>query len=328
MDGIARTVFIIDGNYTRKGFAHLAEHGIEGRIYSMDFVALSDYVASVVEVQTGLRCVYAEKKVYMGSNTQLDSLNQAYYRALDEAGFSRSTFNLRSPDSQSAYPTLKEDAVDTTIAFEVAKSFYSTPRDDRFNTLVLYAGDGDLVPVVRGLRSEGVRVLVIYYDFKTAISTTRASQALLEEADRVVSISSLLDERVSKQIKAIFQQAETSSIASLPAQCKSQERPILQQQTSVSIPPLLSRGLLEETIASCCKDKDGWVLGAQLGKEIEQHIGGKLPVKLRPELEKYPTVFETKDSPAFSVRLRKDEPQSNGRVRVRMIKKTGGDAKC
>lgn len=178
MDGIARAVFIIDGNYTRKGFAHLAEHGIEGRFYSMDFVALSDYVASVVEAQTGLRCVFAEKKVYMGSNAQLDSLNQAYYRALDEARFSRSTFTLRSPDGQSAYPTLKEDAVDTTIAFEVAKNFYSVPRDDRFNTLVLYAGDGDLVPVVRGLRSEGVRVLVIYYDFKTATSTTRASQAL------------------------------------------------------------------------------------------------------------------------------------------------------
>lgn len=325
MDGIARAVFIIDGNYTRKGFAHLAEHGIEGRFYSMDFVALSDYVASVVEVQTGLRCVFAEKKVYMGSNAQLDSLNQAYYRALDEARFSRSTFTLRSPDGQSAYPTLKEDAVDTTIAFEVAKNFYSVPRDDRFNTLVLYAGDGDLVPVVRGLRSEGVRVLVIYYDFKTATSTTRASQALLEEADKVVSISSLLDERVSKQIKAIFREEEAPSIAEPTRPCREMELAAAPVEGPMGT---LSRQLLEDGVANCRQDQDGWVLGAQLGKELEGILGHKLPIKLRPELEKYPTVFETKDSPAFSVRLRNDAPQSNGRIRVRLIKKTGGDAKC
>lgn len=62
MQSIARTQFIIDGNYTRKGFAHLATHGIEDNYYTMDFVALANYVASVVESETGLRCVYCEKK--------------------------------------------------------------------------------------------------------------------------------------------------------------------------------------------------------------------------------------------------------------------------
>lgn len=85
----------------------------------------------------------------------------------------------------------------------------------------------------------------------------------------------------------------------------------------------LSRQLLEDGVANCRQDQDGWVLGAQLGKELEGILGHKLPIKLRPELEKYPTVFETKDSPAFSVRLRNDAPQSNGRIRVRLIKKNG-----
>ena len=320
MQNVARTQFIIDGNYTRKGFAHLAMHGVEDNYYIMDFVALATYVASVVEAETSLRCVYCEKKVYMGTNAQTDLGNQSYYRALDEAGFTRSTFNLRCLDSKSPYPALKEEAVDTTIAFEVAKTFYSKPRDERFNTLVLYAGDGDLVPVVQGLQADGVRVFVIYYDFKTATATTRASQALLEAADKVISISSLLDERVSKQIKSIFRHSETPSLSLADAISFWAES---EREEKASKPDtfVLTREILEEQIEECRQDGEGWVLGAQLGKQIEQVMGCKLPVKLRPELEKYPTVFETKDSPAFSVRIRKDTANQKQRPKVVIIKK-------
>lgn len=320
MQNVARTQFIIDGNYTRKGFAHLAMHGVEDNYYIMDFVALATYVASVVEAETSLRCVYCEKKVYMGTNAQTDLGNQSYYRALDEAGFTRSTFNLRCLDSKSPYPALKEEAVDTTIAFEVAKTFYSKPRDERFNTLVLYAGDGDLVPVVQGLQADGVRVFVIYYDFKTSTATTRASQALLEAADKVISISSLLDERVSKQIKSIFRPTEfpLRSITEAISLMVESER---EEKASKPDTFVLTREILEEQIEECRQDGEGWVLGAQLGKQIEQVMGCKLPVKLRPELEKYPTVFETKDSPAFSVRIRKDTANQKQRPKVVIIKK-------
>lgn len=324
MQSIARAQFIIDGNYTRKGFAHLAMHGIEENFYTMDFTALATYVASVVEAETGLRCVYCEKKMYMGTNAQTDLGNQSYYRALDEAGFTRSTFNLRSLDSKSPYPALKEEAVDTTIAFEVAKTFYSKPREERFNTLVLYAGDGDLVPVVQGLQADGVRVFVIYYDFKTTTATTRASQALLEAADKVISISSLLDERVSKQIKSIFRPTEFPhrSITEAISLMIESER---EEKASKPDTFVLTREILEEQIEECRQDGEGWVLGAQLGKQIEQVMGCKLPVKLRPELEKYPTIFETKDSPAFSVRIRKDTANQKQRPRVIVLKKKKED---
>ncbi|MDY3756565.1 MAG: NYN domain-containing protein [Treponema sp.] len=323
MQNVARTQFIIDGNYTRKGFAHLATHGIEENYYIMDFVALATYVASVIEVETGLRCVYCEKKMYMGTNVQTDLGNQSYYRALDEAGFTRSTFNLRCLDSKSPYPALKEEAVDTTIAFEVAKTFYSKSHDERFNTLVLYAGDGDLVPVVQGLQADGVRVFVIYYDFKTTTATTRASQALLEAADKVISISSLLDERVSKQIKSIFRPTafphrSITEAISLMIESEREEK-AYKPDTFI-----LTREILEEQIAECRQDGEGWVLGAQLGKQIEQVMGCKLPVKLRPELEKYPNVFETKDSPAFSVRIRKDTANQKQRSKVVVVKKKEG----
>ncbi len=324
MQSIARAQFIVDGNYTRKGFAHLAMHGVEDNHYTMDFLALTQYVASLIEIETGLRCVYCEKKVYMGTNSQTDLENQSYYRALDEAGFIRSTFNLRCVEGQGSYPALKEDAVDTTIAFEVAKTFYGKPIEERFNVLVLYAGDGDLVPVVQGLQAEGVRVFVVYYDFKTPTATTRASQALLEAADKVISISSLLDERVSKQIKSIFRYSEPPSLSTVDAISVwiESER---EEKTRKPAPFVLTKEILEEQIAECRQDGEGWVLGAQLGKQIEQVMGCKLPVKLRPELEKYPNVFETKDSPAFSVRIRKDTANQKQRSKVVVVKKKKED---
>lgn len=312
MEQIARTEFIIDGNYARMGFSHLAERGVGERFYTMDFSALADYLSELISHYTGLRCVYSAKKVFMGSNSILDEKNVCFYRSLDEAGFTRSSFTLRSPDLVANRPTLKEDAVDTTIVFETAKSFYTKTREDRFNTLVLYAGDGDLVPLVKGLQSEGVRVFVIYFDFKAGSSVTRASQALLEAADKVISISSLLEERVSRQIKSIFFSIDPPTAVVEETLSQSKSFPIKS----------LSKDFLVTCIESCIQNPEGWVLGAHLGKEVEGRLGEKLPpgLRLKPELERYEDTFETKDSPAFSVRLRK----TTGAKRVVVIKAIGG----
>lgn len=99
MEDIARACFVIDGNYTRKGFSHLAQDGIDGNYYSINFAALTEYTASLIEAETGTRCVFSDKKVFMGTNAEFDRENQKFYRALDEAGFQRNTFNLRSQES-------------------------------------------------------------------------------------------------------------------------------------------------------------------------------------------------------------------------------------
>lgn len=303
MEDIARACFVIDGNYTRKGFSHLTQDGIDGNYYSINFAALTEYTASLIEAETGTRCVFSDKKVFMGTNAEFDRENQKFYRALDEAGFQRNTFNLRSQESSNGrLPTLKEDAVDTTIVFNTAKEFYTKSRDERFDTLVLYAGDGDLSVLVSGLKAEGVRVFVIYYDFKTPVSITRASQNLLETADKAISISSLLDERVSQQIKSIFTKIDAPE-QTFQVHYKPGARSAFETATQ---PFVLSEKLIIEGISNCRKDDDGWALVAQLGKSIEYKMGAKLPfgTKLRAELARYPKTFETKEVPAFSVRIK------------------------
>ena len=52
MEDIARACFVIDGNYTRKGFSHLAQDGIDGNYYSINFAALTEYTASLIEAET------------------------------------------------------------------------------------------------------------------------------------------------------------------------------------------------------------------------------------------------------------------------------------
>ena len=65
MEDIARACFVIDGNYTRKGFSHLAQDGIDGNYYSINFAALTEYTSSLIEAETGKRCVFSDKKVFI-----------------------------------------------------------------------------------------------------------------------------------------------------------------------------------------------------------------------------------------------------------------------
>ena len=69
---------------------------------------------------------------------------------------------------------------------------------------------------------------------------------------------------------------------------------------------VLPERLIIEGISNCRKDDDGWALVAQLGKSIEYKMGAKLPfgTKLRAEIARYPKTFETKEVPAFSVRVK------------------------
>ena len=93
MEDIARACFVIDGNYTRKGFSHLAQDGIDGNYYSINFSALTEYTASLIEAETGTRCVFSDKKVFMGTNAEFDRKTR------------NSTGHLMKPDFSATHST-------------------------------------------------------------------------------------------------------------------------------------------------------------------------------------------------------------------------------
>lgn len=320
MENITRAMLVMDGNYVRKWWTHLAEEGFESNFFSIDFSNLVKYIGSVIEKDFGCRCVFTAKKLYMGTNAEVDIQNQKFYRALDDAGIQRNTFPLRNKEDLSGRAALKEEACDTTIVFNTAKDFYSVARENRFDTLVLFAGDGDLTPLVSGMQAEGVKTVVVYYDFATPFSTTRASQKLLETADKVVNFGSFLTERVDKDIISIFKKLEKPEIENFSFQASSS--PESKKSVVVIKRKSLPDMIVEKSpygarspysfheIAGAVndipkKDADGFVLVAQLGKYLEFKTGKNLPsgIKLKDLLNLYKSYFETKELPAYSVRL-------------------------
>lgn len=87
-----------------------------------------------------------------------------------------------------------EKGIDVWLALET----YELAVLKRFNVIVLIAGDGDFVPLVRKLNSLGTRVMLLGWDFRYQDENgeereTRTSQALQSECTYPVLMSSLID---------------------------------------------------------------------------------------------------------------------------------------
>ncbi|MDR1956848.1 MAG: NYN domain-containing protein [Treponema sp.] len=91
--------------------------------------------------------------------------------------------------------TWQEKGIDVWLALEA----YELAIYKRFDILVLVAGDGDYVPLVRKLNTLGTRVMLIswdysYYNENGAVAETRTSRQLLDE----VLYPVLMHERINK----------------------------------------------------------------------------------------------------------------------------------
>ena len=89
-----------------------------------------------------------------------------------------------------------EKGVDVWFALEA----FELAIYKRFNVVVLVAGDGDYVPLVRKLNTLGTRTMVTAWDFKTSgvdgqERETRASQFLINEVTYPVMMDGIIDDR-------------------------------------------------------------------------------------------------------------------------------------
>lgn len=87
-----------------------------------------------------------------------------------------------------------EKGIDVWLALET----YELAVLKRFNVIVLIAGDGDFVPLVRKLNALGTRVMLLGWDFRYHDENgeereTRTSQALQAECTYPLLMSSLID---------------------------------------------------------------------------------------------------------------------------------------
>ena len=92
-----------------------------------------------------------------------------------------------------------EKGIDVWLALEALElAIYK-----RFDVIVLIAGDGDFVPLVRKLNTIGTRVMLLAWDFKfndakNVERETRTSQQLLEEVTYPKQMHEVIDDRASR----------------------------------------------------------------------------------------------------------------------------------
>lgn len=89
----------------------------------------------------------------------------------------------------------QEKGIDVWLALEA----YELTVYKHFNVVVLIAGDGDYVPLVRKLNTLGTRVMVLGWDFDTVNEygkqfSTRSSSDLMEEATYPIQMHRLIDD--------------------------------------------------------------------------------------------------------------------------------------
>ncbi|MEW8979952.1 MAG: NYN domain-containing protein [Symbiobacterium sp.] len=115
-----------------------------------------------------------------------------------------------------------EKGIDVWLALEA----FELAIYKRFDVVVLIAGDGDFVPLVRKLNTMGTRVMLLAWDFQYVDQNghereTRASQSLIDEATYPLMMHQIIDDRslrTDPKINALFLPPGDSRPAVVPAE--------------------------------------------------------------------------------------------------------------
>jgi cold shock CspA family protein/uncharacterized LabA/DUF88 family protein len=105
----------------------------------------------------------------------------------------------------SANNSMQEKGIDVWLALEA----YELAIYKKFDILVLVAGDGDYIPLVRKLTTLGTQVMLISWDFSYynedgVITETRTSRQLLEEVVYPVSMHEYINKNNNELINNLF----------------------------------------------------------------------------------------------------------------------------
>ena len=129
--------------------------------YKLDYGKLYEYFCGENESEVGCAKLW-------GSPPPSDS----FWKMVEKMGFQVVTYDRNAAG--------KEKRVDVAIAHSITKDAY-TVIDKNDSEIVLVAGDKDYVPVIEDLKTEGFRVVVVFWD--------HAARELKEAATKFISLN-------------------------------------------------------------------------------------------------------------------------------------------
>jgi uncharacterized LabA/DUF88 family protein/cold shock CspA family protein len=204
LNNLVRIGIFYDGYYFYKVSNYYKyEHNRKSRI---SIAGLHDYirseVASILKIEDIRHCQIIDAHYFKGRSSAKEMGEKVQSERIFEDILMRENIvthylPLRFGENN----TWQEKGIDVWLALEA----YELAIYKRFDVLVLVAGDGDYVPLVRKLNTLGTQVMLIcwnysYYNENGTISETRTSRQLLEEVLYPVVMNDRVDHGPASEI--------------------------------------------------------------------------------------------------------------------------------
>jgi uncharacterized LabA/DUF88 family protein/cold shock CspA family protein len=177
------------------------EHSRKARI---SISGLHDFIryeiASIMQIEDIRYCQIIDAHYFKGRSSAKEMGEKVQSeRVFEDILMRENIVNHYLPLRYAENNTWQEKGIDVWLALEA----YELAIYKRFDVLVLVAGDGDYVPLVRKLNTLGTQVMLIswdysYYNENGTITETRTSRQLLEE----VLYPIVMNERIDNQPSA------------------------------------------------------------------------------------------------------------------------------
>lgn len=180
----------IDGNFT----FHIHNYLVKNHHKTINWKSFQEHVKNTISEKEGKACTL-ESNFFVGTtiDTDEDKERVFLYNSMEHENIIKHATPLKKKDTGG----LKEDAVDTNLVFYATRDYY---KYEAFDYLVLLSGDSDFVPLVKGLKAEAVKIVIIYTNFVGNDGKTQASQNLLDLSDFNEDINSWLTDNDKKKI--------------------------------------------------------------------------------------------------------------------------------
>ena len=186
----------IDGNFV----FHVYKYVMFGCRKHINWKKFIDYIKIYISDKENGTEVLVDSKCCFGTTHYIDKNRHDFYTDIGQAGIMK---------MENALVGMKEDGVDVRLAVEAVTDYF----EKEYDYFVIFAGDGDYVPLVDKMNSKNVKTLLFYMDIPE--EKTRTSHALLESVKYKVNFRSLLEARAEPDIESIFEDVEPGKITDL-----------------------------------------------------------------------------------------------------------------
>ena len=229
-----------DGHYFYKASNYYKfDHPRQARI---SISGLHNYICNEVAIRLGVdidNCKVTEAHYFRGRTIKTGNEKAIVGERYFEDALTREGVNFHYlPLVRGINNELKEKGIDVSLALDA----YKRADAKAFDILVLIAGDGDYLPLVRELQTMSgttIDVMLVSWDFEFSYGdVTMASQDLLEEVKYPIQMANVIDDRLNTRnpiIMALFEPRQAESVI-MQSPCETESTQTLTQP--LPVPPL------------------------------------------------------------------------------------------